>query len=167
MSKAGNLIRKEAENLISNVAERSVGLALLLGEEFAHEAGAELARRIPQPVQRVTKTFLKTGEAVAHTIDLVKSQGRGTLRELSIDSPNTAFNVTIYVDGAPLLEKSYTDLTAMASSSGVVEAFQDAITLSYIVHIGTLNWQSSLEAKVWVTQKTVFNVLFAMWDEFL
>lgn len=136
-------------------------------EEFAREAGAELAKKIPKPREAVTKFLDRVNEPVRYRYDLVKTDLPGRLKEITIRSPSTSFSLLIMVDGVKKIERSYTEMAAMSAYSDTIDAFEEVDGGVYIIHIKDINWTTTIEATLHVDDGPItFQNLWAVWNEF-
>lgn len=182
----------------SKEERRSLGLMLLLGEEFARETGKEIAKwliyppppeieilyppgpprvprdRVPRvpavPAVRdvVSRIFDNRDQTVSKTFDLLKVEGLGRLREITISSPSIDFSLLLEVDDKVLIDRSYSELAEISPHSQIVDAFSDSESGLYILHIGEVKWVRKALATIYVTEglgPITFDALWVAWEE--
>jgi len=148
------------------------GLSLLFVEEFARETGAELAKRMPRPMEVVpekivTKTLDKKDEPIRYKLDLVKVESRGKLTEVTIRSPSPDFSLLVMTDGLRRIDRSYTDLAVLSPHSETIDAYEDAENGVYILHIKEMSWTKSGLVTLYVDSGAItFQRVWAVWEEF-
>ncbi|GAH79148.1 unnamed protein product [marine sediment metagenome] len=188
---------KEIRRIIGDSAKerRDLGLMLLLGEEFARETGKEIARwmvyppppeieaiipprparpprvpavpGVPTPREMFSRTLDRRNESVPHRFDLINVEGAGELKEITVSSPSTDFSLLLEVDEKTLIERSYSDLAELSPHSQIVDAFTDAESGLYILHIKEVKWLTKALATIYITGDTpiTFDTLWAAWEE--
>lgn len=129
----------EKEDLRKLLPERfTPGLSLLLMEEYAREAGAEMAKRMPREKEASTKILDRMDETVRYKLDLVKSDVRGKIREITIRSPSPRFSLLVMTDGVRRIDRPYSELAELSQYSEFIDAYES--NGSYILHVGEVSW---------------------------
>ena len=145
----------------------SPGLALVLAEEYAREAGRQLAKEIPRPREAVTRTVDKRDYPVQRTFSIIDASVPGKLNEMTIVSPSELFSILILSDGVQKLSRSYSELLQLSPHSSFIDAFEDAANGVYILHVKEMYWLSDFAVMLYVDSPTAitFKNIWVVWEE--
>ena len=109
-----------------------LALLVALAEELRQERGEEA--RAPA---RATKVLRLADVRIPDTV--LYEEGPGTLSELVVVSGRRDFSVTVYADGAAVVDGSYDDLALVSYTSEWVDAFEE--DGSYVVRVADVGFR--------------------------
>lgn len=133
---------------------------LVMVEELARE----LAKSAPRPREITTKIVDLKNRVVRQSLEIVKENRPGHIKEITIRSPSKDFSIFIVVDNAIKLYRSYDELVTLSPSSETVSAYREAGTDVYVLHVKDLHWTENVLVEVYVTRPVTFNNVWAVFD---
>jgi len=146
---------------IASIFPREVDLVEL--EEAAREAGREFAKRLPRPREFITRTFDKRNLPVRFSLDVIKTNVMGKLREFVLLSPSTKFSILVIADGVTKLSRTYDQLAEISPHSAFIDAYPS--NGGYGVRLGEMSWISDFLLSIYVEEPITFSHIFCIWDE--
>jgi len=145
-----------------------VPVALIVAEEFAREladrVGEEMreAVKVKRPVSRILD---RKNWTINTPTELVVSNVRGRLRELSLEVNTPSFDVLIQTDNVPRVYKPYSELLEISSYLESIDAIE--VDGKYLLRIGELNWLTNCTIAVYPSNTVTLTRVFGVWDEYV
>jgi len=146
-----------------------VPTALIVTEEFAREVGERVGEAVERvkPERLVSRILDRKNWSINAPTELVSSNRRGRLKELTMMSNSNRFDLFIQTDNVVRLYRSYSDLASLSPFSEYIDAFEEDGT--YVVRIGELNWLANCIISIYPHrgQSITLTRVFGKYDEYV
>jgi hypothetical protein len=122
-------------------------LALAIAEENARIVAERLAGKIQVQVSPSPPTASKTVKLRDINLPktLIDEAGCGVLRELVIRSESSNYVLTVYVDGFPLYNNSYSWFQEVSQVVEGIDAFHDDESNLYVLRLSNIHFTENLK----------------------
>jgi len=134
---------------------------LIFNEEKCREKIIERIEKVKEEIIK-TKILNLVDRTIERYKELLNIKGRGSIREITIISESSNFNVIIFVDEKEFINSSYNELEEISSYSNSIDAFEE--DGKYIVHITDISFGKNLRFGIFVNGTTKFNRIYVLYD---